>query len=519
MYSIGRRITFLLILFVLTLVGMRALFGHQEQDVSTVRIPEVSPVLAQDFQKLHSSLRSVGTVEALSQVDLTSSIQEQVTGIRVSIGDVVQEGQELVTLDSSRLRADLLREEATLQAERARLSELLRGTRPEELRLTETKATNARVALNQTKDGLRNQIVQSFTKSDDAVRNHIDQLFHNPRSSSLSLKFVLSDSSLENALRDKRRALEIAILDFQSHLETASFEEARSLLLQTQSLLASAALTVNGLTSSLSLSDTQIATYRSSISGARTSINTQLSSLLQAEEKVRVSEGALGIAGQELSLAEAGASSESIEAEEARVLSAEARVSSLKSLLRNTSITAPIEGKIASLSVDVGETLSPGAPVVSIVNPDGLQITTFVNSKDAPLVLPGSSVEVEGGISGLITRVAPRIHPETRKVEVSIAVLGPQSRDLFVGELVNVDIEISEEGLQPSYFLPLSALQVTPQETYVLTVSPNDTVEFHPVVVGDILGDRVQVVSGISPDFLIISFARGLTDGQTVRVR
>ena len=66
--------------------------------------------------------------------------------------------------------------------------------------------------------------------------------------------------------------------------------------------------------------------------------------------------------------------------------------------------------------------------------------------------------------------------------------------------------------------IPLSALKITADGTFVFTVE-NNTLKALPVTQGQLFGNNVEVLEGISKESRIVTDARGLKDGQTVTVK
>ena len=89
------------------------------------------------------ALAASGSVEA-TEADLGFQVPGRIEEIVPREGDAVSGGQELAFLDTRELRAALGMAEAQERAARARLEELERGARPEELRQAESALASAR---------------------------------------------------------------------------------------------------------------------------------------------------------------------------------------------------------------------------------------------------------------------------------------------------------------------------------------------------------------------------------------
>jgi HlyD family secretion protein len=73
-------------------------------------------------------------------------------------------------------------------------------------------------------------------------------------------------------------------------------------------------------------------------------------------------------AAQALQLLEAGPRRERIDAQRAAVASAQAAVQQMDAMLANSEIRAPFDGVVSVKDREIGETVSPGAPVLTVTN-------------------------------------------------------------------------------------------------------------------------------------------------------
>jgi hypothetical protein len=117
----------------------------------------------------------------------------------------------------------------------------------------------------------------------------------------------------------------------------------------------------------------------------------------------------------------------------------------------------------------------------------------------------------------VITELDPGLNPQTNRARVLVGVTGDTS-NLVQGERVTVAIEAAEldpERSSDPIEIPLTALKIRPQQTSVFTVD-DGTLLAHPVEVGAVVGERIQVLAGL-PDGPIVRDVRGLTEGDAVR--
>ena len=116
-----------------------------------------------------------GKVKPAESVDLAFEKSGRVAGISVSVGDKVSVGQALLNLENSEVSAQLAQALAEIQIEEAGLNEMKKGTRLEEIQIQETKIANLKISLETANKNLKDKLQDAYTKSDDAIRNKVDQ--------------------------------------------------------------------------------------------------------------------------------------------------------------------------------------------------------------------------------------------------------------------------------------------------------------------------------------------------------
>jgi multidrug efflux pump subunit AcrA (membrane-fusion protein) len=324
-----------------------------------------------------------GRVKPLSDANLAFERGGRIAKVNVKIGDTVTVGQVLIELDTRELVADLNKAEAALRSayanraqyeaaletQQAKLEELKRGTRPEELAVSETKVLSARqtladaeVDLNNTKhqsdidlanlyDNVPNILNDAYAKADDAVTKQTDEFFSDDNTNP-KLTFVTSNSQAQIDVERQRLEMTAILASFRADLDTLPTDQtsrdeamarAESRLVLARDFLTRLSDTVN---TSTSLSQTTVTTYKGYLNTARTNLNTAITSvsgqrqsitskrsvnqdnISTAEAKVNQASNALTLAEDELTLKRSGATTEQLKAKEAEVRQAAATLSS-----------------------------------------------------------------------------------------------------------------------------------------------------------------------------------------------
>tara|TARA_R110000868_G_scaffold259361_9_gene517440 strand:- start:42907 stop:44025 length:1119 start_codon:yes stop_codon:yes gene_type:complete len=99
---------------------------------------------------------------------------------------------------------------------------------------------------------------------------------------------------------------------------------------------------------------------------------------------------------------------------------------SIKVDLANTSIKAPFNGTVESKSVEVGEMVSPGMPVVRIIGSDDYIISAGVPARYSDVIKSGDDVEVwfdtqlSDTLKGKISFAGGSINPQNRTFRIEI---------------------------------------------------------------------------------------------------
>ena len=396
-----------------------------------------------------SSIDEAGTVLAEDNVALSFQSAGQIAHVYVSEGSVIGAGTVLADLDTASLSANLDQANAALAAANAKLDELQAGTRPQQLDIDQTAVTDAQ-------SSVLVDATNAYAAADDAVHNQTDNLFTNPRTNSPNFLVPVTDSQTLNNIGTGRIGIE-AVLDgwyaAQNGSSTAGSVSVPTLtaiadtaLGKVQSYLDLLALAVNDATPASSASAATLAGYKANVATARTEVGAAVTALTSAES-------ALASAQDALTLAQAGSTPQDIEDfEQAVVAQAQASVASAQVALNNASLIAPFPGTIQNLTAQVGQVVSPGAPVLSLVNNSGLKIQAYASEADVAKIKTGDTAQVTLDAFGTGT-VFPATVTAVASAETQIngtpsylvtlhfTSAEPQIRDGMTG---NVDIILAE---------------------------------------------------------------------------
>ena len=210
---------------------------------------------------------------------------------------------------------------------------------------------------------------------------------------------------------------------------------------------------------------------------------------------------------------------QNVTAAEAQLADAKSRLASADRQLADTVLRAPINGMIASRPVNIGDVVSVGAELFTIIDPSSMRLEASVPSDDLSHLRIGAKVEfsVRGydqRFEGRIAMISPQADPVTRQVPIYVSIPNVGGRlvaGLFAEGRV---VSQSAEGL----VVPLNAVNTTSGTPWVLRANGGKT-ERIEVRLGlqDPRSERVQVVAGLNEgDMLLRGAAQGITPGTPV---
>lgn len=517
-----------IIIYIIVVVIIGALIGSwmlfrdepNEQEIAIVRRGSV-------VQEVHV----IGKMKASEAVDLAFEHSGKIARVDARVGSRVARGDTLMVLNQTELRAQREEALANVAVERAKLAELRAGTRFEELVVAETAVVNAEIAvvnatqaLEDAKQNLVDKLKDSYTKSDDAVRNKIDQFFNNPQTNNPQLSFSLTDSQLKTDIEWRRLLLESLLKQWQrtgDSLTTASditayFGEAKNNLEAVKVFLNSVALAINNPTNKPSnVSQTIWDGWRADVATARTNINNAFSNLSSADENlkmkeasVKTSKGNLQKSQNELALKKGGATPEVIAAQEARVAQAEAKTKTIEAQIEQTVLRSPIAGVVTKAEGKMGEIVQSGALLVSVLSEQLFEIEANVPESDIGLVRREHKANVsfdafaESVLSGTVAFIDPAETVIDGVVNFKITIFLDHPDERFKSGLT-ADVDIETERKDGVLVIPQSSL-----------VEEADAVFVYKTINGDVALIPVEVgMRGING---LIEVLGGLAEGDHV---
>lgn len=184
------------------------------------------------------------------------------------------------------------------------------------------------------------------------------------------------------------------------------------------------------------------------------------------------------------------------------------QVSAAELNLAQASVRAPFAGGVSERSVDPGQFVGTGTPLVSIVDLSTVELVAQAPVASGALVTVGQHVDVTvDGIAGRsfagqVVRINPVATQGARTIPVYVDIANPD--EVLLGGMFAIGEVVTNEAAD-AIALPPDALREDRDGTYVLVVT-DGRAERRAVTSGDTWrGNLVQIIDGLAPGETVIT--------------
>lgn len=207
----------------------------------------------------------------------------------------------------------------------------------------------------------------------------------------------------------------------------------------------------------------------------------------------------------------------------ARVASAQAQLDAQLLRLKNTQLLAPDAGVISARMATVGAVVGAGTEMFKLIRQGRLEWRGEVTAAELGRIAAGTGVLLTAPngaqAKGKVRTVAPTVDAATRNGLVYVDVQGNSpavTAGFKPGMYARGEFEL---GSSTALTVPQSAVVVRDGFSYVARVGTDNRVAQLKVQTGRIVGDQVEILSGVKPeDKVVASGGSFLSDGDLVRV-
>lgn len=484
--------------------------GKKNDDQTQKQLRTVEVRTVGDIVNKESSIPLLGIVTSTSEATIRAESSGKLTRVYRKLGDQVYAGQIIAEFENSAERAQVQQAEGVYDASKAGRD------------ITRINSNTTASSLTESKTSALNAIASAYSTMDDVIHAKSDTFYDSPRTSSAKLKLSVPDSSLVYRLESSRVNIENLLVAREiknKTLNTTSDLVAELRAVQSEVDLVKTYLDDLATAYSKALPDSNYTQV--TIDGGKTTVGIARSSILGTLSSLTSTRSALTSSTNAGEISGAGDETVGARQADAQVKQALGAYNASLSRLEKTIIRSPITGTLNSLSIETGDFISQFTEVAVVSNNGALEVVTYVNEDDVKRIAIGGKVTMSPNIEGVITRVAGGIDPKTKKIEVRIGIISG-GETLINGQSIQIKVSrahVEEKKISGPIAIPLSALKITPNGAYVYTVSTSSTLIAIPVTLGAILGDEMEITSGLTPSLSIVLDARGLKDGQKITIK
>jgi HlyD family secretion protein len=389
--------------------------GREEQPtpVATVPLPAIEP------GRSSGGVIASGEIVAMHDAQLSFTVPGRVQDLNVALGDDVEPGEVLVTLETADQEALVAQAEAAVQTAQANLDLLLADTPPGEIAVAETAISAARALVSQAEAAQESAeaqcaVAQSGVAAAEAAlkaaQAQTGQLEAGPREGQIAAaeaELKLAEVQLQQAQAAYDRVKDSP--DIQMRPEALALEQATIAYEAAKALYD--ALFEGATADERRAAAAQEEAARVQIVQAQDQALSACAQVGQAAAAVEAAKAQQTQAEQQLALLKEGPTVEQIAAARAQVAQAEAAVQVARVALEQAELRAPFAGTISDVAISPGETVVPGQTVLALTDLSRLQVeTTDLSERDVARVALGQKAivyvealgeEIEGRVVGI----------------------------------------------------------------------------------------------------------------------
>ncbi len=455
---------------------------------------------------------ATGQIVPEKDVSLAFQTAGTIARVYVQVGDKVDVGTLLLSLDDAEFRAQLAEANAAVDSAEANLGLLKQGAKAEDVRVSEAQVAEAEGTLISAKRGVMSAIQSAVADADDAIYNRADQLFTNATTNP-QLVFSSSDTQLSGDVQSERLQVQGMLVPWEASVRGLTDQNDLHLAIGTASdVLGNVQQTLSDLTLALSKAATNssypqstIDGWKTSIATARTNVSAAIAGIASARGTLVAAEAGLSVSQNQLALKKAPATPEEIAAQEAGVGQAQAKVALIQAQMDKMTLRSPLKGVVTRQDGKIGQSVFSTTgltSLVSIIGENSLEIETNTPEIDVAKLQTGNVVRFTldalpgENFTGRIISIDPA---ETvidgvsnYKVKIAFDAMDPRFKS---GLTANLEIEtVKKENV---LLLPQYAIVENASGTFIRRLEGKKEIEV-PVTLGIRGRDgNVEVISGL----------------------
>jgi HlyD family secretion protein len=436
--------------------------------------------------------------------------------VLVKLGDVVEAGQTLATLDDADLREAVTQAEINLRLAQISLDDLTQAADPGEVAAAQASVASAKASLAKLTAAPDSQALLAARESLKSAQKQLNDLLAGPDPTDVKT----AQYALENAKN--------SLWSQQISRDAACGKDDHVACDQAQASVGNADANVRKAQEELDTvlagpTATEISDARAKVASAQSSLNTLLEK--PSADELAAAEAGVTKAQDDLDALLKGASAGDLEKAKLSVQQAQMSLDGATRNLAEAMLTAPISGTVTSLTAQAGDTVGSTAIITlsDLANPE---LQFFVEETDMASAVPGNAVNIvfealpDYTYPGKVLSVEPVLVSESNTTAVkALASIDLSAHPFKVLSGMNADVEVVAGQARNALLVPVDALRELATDQYaVFVIQPDGQQVLRPVQVG--LKDLVnaEILSGVQEgETVSLGTAQKTTQSQTTQ--
>jgi RND family efflux transporter MFP subunit len=199
---------------------------------------------------------------------------------------------------------------------------------------------------------------------------------------------------------------------------------------------------------------------------------------------------------------------------------ARARVALARKAMADTSVKAPFSGIVAERLVSVGDYVTKGTRIATVVRIDPMRVELTVPEQDVSRVSLGQAVKLtvdaypDQVFAATIRYISPALRADQRALTVEAIAPNPDGR-LKPGLFATASI--SQAKPVAALLVPASAVETVAGTSRVFVIA-GERAQERIVTIGERVADRIEITSGLVKGETVATAPQGrLSDGALVK--
>ena len=504
----------LLIVLILIIAVIGGVVKKMTSQASTAsNLVEIEPVEKRD---LSDSVSLKGTVAGQSKMNVMSIAAAEITAVNVQVGDIVKEGDPLVSLDQEDIEKQIAELKTSINNADALAANDIKQKQES---LSEAKQDQIST-LNKASDA----ISKAQAAYDELVKKRdicqADIVTRKGQLSSTAAAKDVAKTEMDAANNAYQAAQAAATADPTNEALAAAAKDAGNTYAQKQGAYNQLAADCDTLTALVNNLETELATYPDALKTAQEAIDTAKSSYSDAQTST------------DRSVSSAQNSVDMQKYQTSTTTDQKDQLAQLEKQLKDCTLYAPCGGVVTAVNVSVGDKNTAGATMITIENTSVMKVVVSVEEADILKLQEGMEATVttdatgDEEIKGTVTRVV-RVKnqssnangTDTNTATGYSAEITIDNNELLVGMSAKAKIVIKNRGIVLA--VPYDLIQTDENgKQYVLVAQTNGdgtaTAVRKDVTVGEEIDYYTEITGGDlqEGDQLIYDYSGMVTEGQ-----